>query len=72
MYKKYAHLRGALLAMASIHLTEATGEEDGLDPLAPLAAGSARSIRTRKPADKRFAKLVACNITQKICDKTLH
>jgi len=38
----HADFRGALLAVALIHLAEASGEEDWLDPLASLAASCAQ------------------------------
>jgi len=53
-------LRGALPSVASIHLTEPAREKNGLDPLTPLATGSARSIRTSETADERLAVFVTC------------
>mmetsp|Transcript_27831 Transcript_27831/g.40935 ORF Transcript_27831/g.40935 Transcript_27831/m.40935 type:complete len:350 (+) Transcript_27831:2294-3343(+) len=54
----HSNLRGALPSVASIHLTEPAREKNGLDPLTPLATGSARSIRTSETADERLAVFV--------------
>src|SRR5512143_1980203 len=48
-----------LFYMAGVHLADAAGKHDRLDPLPPLAAGQPQAKGAREPLDHGLAELVA-------------
>jgi hypothetical protein len=61
------YLGGALFAVARVHLSEAPGKEDRLDPLAAFASRCAVGVGSRETTDERLPELVACQLSWCVC-----
>mmetsp|Transcript_71439 Transcript_71439/g.221597 ORF Transcript_71439/g.221597 Transcript_71439/m.221597 type:complete len:232 (+) Transcript_71439:1783-2478(+) len=59
LHDLHAHLGLGLLAVLGVHLPEAASEEDGLHPLAALAARRPQAEGAREAADQWLPELVA-------------